>query len=200
MTVRNPALFNQEHWDWGFLKAAGCFGTTKIEPTDIDGLVERNGYFLFKECKTPNVPINTGQDILHKALVDTGVFTVVRIWGFADQSNVTDIEVISHIRNIEKRNADTDYLIKFVRRWFYHVNTLPKANNETSRVQRLLAEISQLRSTSFLLLQEFLIEKSGRFMDDGFNKTIADIKASNLAFDLFNIPSDYSLGILANVE
>ena len=37
-------------------------------------------------------------------------------------------------------------------------------------------------------------------MDDGFNKTIADIKASNLAFDLFNIPSDYSLGILANVE
>lgn len=122
MTVRNQQKFFDEHWDWGFLKAKGCFGGTKIEPTDIDGLTERKGHFLFIECKSPGVPLNLGQTILHKALIATGVFTVIRLWGHARTLNVTEIEVLSPFGNIEKREATTDFLIRVCYRWFLRAN------------------------------------------------------------------------------
>lgn len=122
MTVRNKDKFFEEHWDWGFLKAAGCFGDTKIEPTDIDGLTERKGNFLFIECKSPGVPLNMGQTILHKALLATGVFTVIRLWGNANTVNVTEIEVLSPWGNMAKQKANTDFYIEVVKRWFLRVN------------------------------------------------------------------------------
>jgi hypothetical protein len=122
MTIRNRDKFFEEHWDWGFLKEAGCFGDTKIEPTDIDGITERKGNFLFIECKSPGVPMNLGQTILHKALVATGVFTVIRLWGNAKTLNVTEIEVLSPWGNIEKKKTTTDFAIEVVKRWFARAN------------------------------------------------------------------------------
>lgn len=33
----------------------GCFGSTNIRPTDVDGLIERNGHGLFIETKAKTV-------------------------------------------------------------------------------------------------------------------------------------------------
>lgn len=65
MTINNPQSFVGQLWDWSVLD--GCFGDTKIAPTDVDGLVEHNGHFLMLEAKNSGVSIPVGQAILHKA-------------------------------------------------------------------------------------------------------------------------------------
>jgi len=76
-TIRNPERFNEAKpagfdgvFDWKWTQ--GCFGDTKISPMDLDGIVERRGYFFIFETKDVGVPLPTGQKItlnsLHKAL------------------------------------------------------------------------------------------------------------------------------------
>ncbi len=40
MTIRSKEVFLQGLWDWAVLD--GCFGNTRIRPTDVDGLIERH--------------------------------------------------------------------------------------------------------------------------------------------------------------
>lgn len=40
----------------------------KIAPTDIDQCIEKNGHFLFIECKHPGEDVKQGQSILFNAL------------------------------------------------------------------------------------------------------------------------------------
>lgn len=51
MTIENYDRFKESLPDWAMLK--GCWGNTRIAPTDIDGCVERNGTCLFLEHKGP---------------------------------------------------------------------------------------------------------------------------------------------------
>lgn len=47
-------------FDWDFLIEA--FAPTRIQPTDVDFIVERNGYFLVFETKhADNIEVPTGQ-------------------------------------------------------------------------------------------------------------------------------------------
>lgn len=84
MTINNPERFVAGLWDWAILD--GCFGNTKIRPTDIDGNVERNNFFLFLETKAPGVELNQGQErdflALSKLEFD-GIprVTVCIVWG-----------------------------------------------------------------------------------------------------------------------
>jgi len=66
-------------YDWSWTK--GCFGKTKITPTDLDAIIERNGNFLVFETKTPGILVPQGQMILLNRLVDTRFFTIMIIWG-----------------------------------------------------------------------------------------------------------------------
>jgi len=75
MTINNPKAFTEQLWDWAVLE--GCFGQSKIKPTDIDGLVEHNGYFLMLEAKNKGVPIPQGQAILHNAWLEKGNSLIV---------------------------------------------------------------------------------------------------------------------------
>lgn len=79
MTINDPVAFVNSLWDWGCLN--GCFGNSKIRVTDADGEVERHGYFLRIETKGDGVCIPDGQELLFDALLNTGVFTVVIVWG-----------------------------------------------------------------------------------------------------------------------
>lgn len=79
MTVNNPELYNDGFWDWAILD--GCFGATKIAPTDIDGCVERGGHILIIETKKPGAKIKDGQLYTFEAMVATGVITVFVVWG-----------------------------------------------------------------------------------------------------------------------
>jgi hypothetical protein len=56
--IRNMSQYDRGIWDWSILD--GCFGDTKISPTDIDGCIERKGRKLFLETKTPGNPIPYG--------------------------------------------------------------------------------------------------------------------------------------------
>lgn len=91
MTIHDPAAFVNGLWDWGILN--GCFGDSRIAPTDMDGLVmvmpnpfdralvERKGKFLLLETKQPGVEIPVGQHLMFEALCNTGAFCVFVIWG-----------------------------------------------------------------------------------------------------------------------
>jgi len=79
MSIHNAEKFVSTLWDWGCLD--GCFGQTRIKPTDVDGMVERNGEFLWMETKSPRVAIPTGQMRMFEQLTRLGVFTVLIIWG-----------------------------------------------------------------------------------------------------------------------
>jgi hypothetical protein len=64
LTIHNQALYEDGQWDWAILN--GCFGKTKIAPTDIDGSIERNGKYLFIETKHPGASIPLGQGMFYE--------------------------------------------------------------------------------------------------------------------------------------
>ena len=65
--IRDRTRLAESLWDWEFLNE--CWGG-RIRPTDIDGVVERNGYFLFLEGKPAGGEITKGQEILFKKLTE----------------------------------------------------------------------------------------------------------------------------------
>lgn len=79
MTIHDRDRYMAGIWDWAILD--GCFGSTRIKPTDIDGLVERNEHFLFLETKSIGAQIPVGQERAFKALVKVAKATVIVVWG-----------------------------------------------------------------------------------------------------------------------
>lgn len=85
-------MYVENLWDWGFLrKYLGNFG---IEPTDLDGIIERNGRFLLLEAKSPGAKIPGGQRFMFDNLVkmkcpycdqDINLYEVLVIWGKPNQ-------------------------------------------------------------------------------------------------------------------
>ena len=114
MTINNAELFMAGFWDWGCLD--GCFGETKIKPTDIDGFVERNGRFLIFETKKPNADIPMGQQITFDRLIELGVVTVVIIWGLKNKPE--RIRLLTSRILIDYPNADMETLQHITRKWF----------------------------------------------------------------------------------
>ena len=117
MTIRDMQKLIDSTWDWGFLK--DCFGSTNIEPTDIDGFVERNGEFLVIETKLPNNKITTGQAIAFRAMVNIGRFAVILIWGkpgFPERVvTITGKGEVEHDPSIEK-------IKELVSKWFQYAD------------------------------------------------------------------------------
>jgi hypothetical protein len=66
--IRDRRKLAESLWDWDFLN--DCW-SGRIRPTDIDGVVERNGYFLFLEGKPANGFLTEGQRITFKALTQS---------------------------------------------------------------------------------------------------------------------------------
>ena len=121
MTINNPEKFCSGLWDWGILN--GCFGATRIKPTDIDGFVERNGKFLILEAKSPGAEIPTGQMITFKRLIDTGYFTVIIVWG--NTNNPERLTVMTSRTTREIDQADLERLRSIVSNWFEFANSTP---------------------------------------------------------------------------
>ena len=104
MTINNPHLYIAGVWDWAILD--GCFGQTRIRPTDVDGLVERNGKCLFIETKAPGVAIPYGQRLMHKALLEVG-FAVMIVWGETNAPCSIKLMTPSTTRTYETADIDT---------------------------------------------------------------------------------------------
>ena len=66
--IRDEEEFNKSlpagydgKFDWDVFKQHGCFGDTKIEPMDFDGVVERHKHYLIFETKKEGQRIPQGQ-------------------------------------------------------------------------------------------------------------------------------------------
>ncbi len=85
-TVFHPEAFRRSlsssfdgalHWDhW-----APAINRRNIRPSDIDCIVEINGFFLICESKDEGVEVSVGQSMLLDALIQTGLFVVITRWG-----------------------------------------------------------------------------------------------------------------------
>jgi hypothetical protein len=72
--------------DWGMLD--GCFGNTKVSPSDFDGYIRQNGRFLFLEKKFPNGILERAQIMAINTAVGQGN-SVIAIW--CENQDGTDI-------------------------------------------------------------------------------------------------------------
>lgn len=113
MSIRNAQYYMEGVWDWGILR--GCFGNTKIEPTDIDGCVERKGRFLYLETKRPGVQIPFGQELTFKSFISDG-HTVLIIWGENNQPE--SMRLMTPFKTVDYPNADLETLKTVVSQWF----------------------------------------------------------------------------------
>lgn len=116
MTIKNPEAFMAGVWDWALLD--GCFGDTKIRPTDIDGCVERNGQFLWLEAKAPGAPVPTGQRIVLERLAKRGD-TVFILHG--DRGTVEHMKKLTPFGETEFE-ANNDTCRGQVTAWFRHAD------------------------------------------------------------------------------
>lgn len=114
MTIKNKYFYASQLWNWGFLDQ--CFEGTKIKVTDIDGFVERNGKFLLIECKSHNAVIPTGQEIMFKRMVETGLFTILIIWGEANKPERCELRIKE--KTYPYKNADDVFIQRLVHGWF----------------------------------------------------------------------------------
>jgi hypothetical protein len=57
-------------------------------PSNVDGILERNGQFLILEWKRPGEKVSTGQKIMLQALASKPDFMVVIIYGNTDNETV----------------------------------------------------------------------------------------------------------------
>jgi len=136
MNIRNEEAYLASHWDWSAYN--DCF-TSGIKISDIDGTIERNGYFLLIETKSPDDSIPKGQRILHEALQHTGVFTVFVVWGRTNRPE--QIQIYNRFKRFDVMPCNQADLQDRIKNWFDWANSMPKAPNNTELIQR----IEQLR-------------------------------------------------------
>jgi hypothetical protein len=85
--IRNIDLMRQQHYrprgmQWAFMR--GCFDCG-IMPSDVDGIVERNGHYLVFEEKSLGVGLGTGQRRLLLDLCVSKSMTVFILWGNSEE-------------------------------------------------------------------------------------------------------------------
>jgi hypothetical protein len=118
--IRNPNTYQASFWDWTFLNE--CFAPTKIRVSDIDGIVERHGRFLWIETKAPGEIVETGQEIMHDAALATGKFSVLLIWGEPN-------DPIAYCLRVRQRDQEglggKAAILGVVRRWFAWADKQP---------------------------------------------------------------------------
>jgi len=118
VTIRDDEKFMESLWDWACLN--GCFGETRISPTDIDGFVERRGHYLVLETKLPGNNIPQGQRLTFDAMAKDGNHTIIVIWG---KPGIPEkIKVITWTGEVVIKPADIDTLRDLVGRWFNYAD------------------------------------------------------------------------------
>lgn len=115
--LRSRDAYRDAAWDWSVL--SGCFGNG-IKPSDIDGMVERHGYFLFLEAKPVGGRMSGGQQIALRLLSKKPLVSVVVFCG--DRSAVpplvTEVALIIGGEVYAIAPADLEFLRRVVWHWY----------------------------------------------------------------------------------
>lgn len=146
-----PAGFDGE-FDWDFLIPA--FEPTKIQPMDIDGIVERNGHFLVFETKDEGKDIPVGQSITLNALHQLGVFTLFFLYG-KNKQEFTKFEIAwpntTEVLDIDLKDNPKAVILEYTKKWFYAANrkTASKVMDYWDRL--IFQKIDQYKKTIELI-------------------------------------------------
>lgn len=125
MTIKHTSRFHQARpagfdgvFEWDFLLPA--FAGTRIQPMDLDFVVERRGRFLVQETKASGVPLPQGQILTFERLLDTGIFTLFLVQG-KTRDDVSALSICTHdirIPDTTERMIDWRGLLHYTSRWF----------------------------------------------------------------------------------
>lgn len=210
-TIKHHATFERSLpvgfdgvFDWSWTQ--GHLGQGKITPMDFDGVVERKGNFIVFETKGAHVPIPQGQLMTLEAAYRLGVFTVLLVQGkTAPEAAQAWCQpgFLNGLRMTRHAPTDSNRLGIFVGKWYDFANANPARQNTSSAlaiVHTLKMQLQEIHAQNALLLREYLIEKSGRFMDDGWDKNDADNEAAWIAAEKFGASLELCFGILSRVQ
>ena len=107
-----------------------CFTGTNIKISDVDGVVERNGHFLFMEVKQNTKNIRLGQRILYERLTDNTDHISVLLLYAQNVSSDMDIQEYAVFRNGEMTQdwtpTNTEQMKGYVSAWFQRVSNQSK--------------------------------------------------------------------------
>lgn len=129
--IKDPLRFLTDKMPrlYGFLKGAFPRG---ILPTDIDGEVEINGYFLRMEFKHESAlrqgRVPRGQLMCFESLINTGRFTVF-IVGHDSAGAVKCIEIRGRNGTRELEECDHAKLYEYCKSWADYVGQKPRPKN-----------------------------------------------------------------------
>jgi hypothetical protein len=123
--LRDKEDYASTIWDWSPFN--DCFAPTNIRMTDIDGFVERHGHFLLIETKRPGAIVPTGQSIMFNAMISTGLFTVLVIWGETNKPEL--VKVMKTGGRVYQQRCNIKILKDIIKSWFDYAND--KANEIT---------------------------------------------------------------------
>lgn len=98
--------------DWGFL--TGCFLRGCV-PSDIDGFVELNGFFLYLEKKGSGIPIPRAQSIAARRRVLDGKSAFLFLWG--DRDDIEEMQAIQRGEDTGKVPVTVELVREFCRMW-----------------------------------------------------------------------------------
>jgi hypothetical protein len=122
VTIIDKKKYVDNLWDWACFR--GCFGSSSMSPTDIDGVVERNGYYLVIEAKSPHAQVPGGQRILFKSWVRDGKTTVLIIYG--EPQKPEKMETMTPDGTVCTKKANMDDVREFVSAWYKMANSRPR--------------------------------------------------------------------------
>ncbi len=109
-----PANYDGK-FEWDIFAKRGCFGNTKIQPMDFDGVVERNKNYLIFETKKNGAVIPRGQQITLNNLTVAKSFTVAKIW--PKEPPFEKLTLIYPNRKI-KEITGYENIISMIKRWY----------------------------------------------------------------------------------
>lgn len=170
MTIENERAYLDGIWDWAILD--GCFGDTKIKPTDIDGLVERNGHFLLLECKSSGVPVKMGQAMMLNRAIDTGFFTAMIVWG--SQNQPEKLQILSSKDALLIDPCDLDAFRGYVSAWFQKVNQQRPGAFDRPLLTRKVLEMFEALQSEVAINNRLLLQ----LLDQ--TKSVKPIKRGNV--------------------
>jgi len=119
--IRDVDKFLDKLWPWDWVN--DCFGG-KIRPTDIDGTVERNGFFLYLEGKSIGQELPTGQEIYFKNLTyKLGHGTVALILWARIVGDPIMFQMIYEGKVSPIKNCTKEAIRIFCRKWYAHAES-----------------------------------------------------------------------------
>lgn len=123
--------------DWAFLK--GSFARDLILPTDIDGFVETNGYFLTLEWKGINAELTEGQVRAYVPRTVTRNDTVFVLYGDAKLSECYSMRIIYGGVLHKRVPANNEKVRQRCNDWSKWVEKQPTVARTKSKIKTALA-------------------------------------------------------------